>query len=335
MPAPPADTDRDLGGACPNCGDATPGNYCPTCGQRRIERRVTLRRMLGEAVEDQLSLNAALPRTLKALLFHPGLLSREYVAGRIQRYIPPFRLYLVSSLLFFLVLSFATHIDEDDFIRLDVEDGDTPALPADSATAADTPGTVGDIPALPADSVAAADTLAAIADTAAVVAAALDSAQNTWLDQLQFRSRSALLDSTINRRIREFREMDPRTVLRDVLSETVRRAPTAMFLLLPVFALLLKLLYVRRRRYYVEHFVFGLHTHAFSFLLLTVTLLMPDVFDAALLLWTVVYFYVAMKRFYGQGWLKTLAKYAILSAVYGIVFSLAMLGTLLVAVLMA
>jgi hypothetical protein len=315
MPAPPADTDRDLGGACPNCGDATPGNYCPTCGQRRIERRVTLRRMLGEAVEDQLSLNAALPRTLKALLFHPGLLSREYVAGRIQRYIPPFRLYLVSSLLFFLVLSFATHIDEDDFIRLDVEDGDTPALPADS--------------------VAAADTLAAVADTAAVAAAALDSVQNTWLDQLQFRSRSALLDSTINRRIREFREMDPRTVLRDVLSETVRRAPTAMFLLLPVFALLLKLLYVRRKRYYVEHFVFGLHTHAFSFLLLTVTLLMPDVFDAALLLWTVVYFYVAMKRFYGQGWLKTLAKYAILSAVYGIVFSLAMLGTLLAAVLLA
>ena len=103
----------------------------------------------------------------------------------------------------------------------------------------------------------------------------------------------------------------------------------------PMFALLLKLLYVRRRRYYVEHFVFGLLTHAFSFLLLTVTLLMPDVFDAALLLWTVVYFYVAMKRFYGQGWLKTLAKYAILSAVYGIVFSLAMLGTLLVAVLMA
>jgi hypothetical protein len=79
--------------------------FCPRCGQRNAERLVSVRRILTDTLEDQLALNAALPRTLGALFFRPGLLTREYVAGRIARYLPPFRLYLVSSVVFFVALS--------------------------------------------------------------------------------------------------------------------------------------------------------------------------------------------------------------------------------------
>jgi hypothetical protein len=90
---------------CLNCGDPTPGNFCRTCGQRKVEVHVSLGRMLLEALDDQFSINSALPRTMGALLARPGHLTREYMSGRIARYIPPFRLYLVTSVLFFLSLS--------------------------------------------------------------------------------------------------------------------------------------------------------------------------------------------------------------------------------------
>src|SRR3982751_1237473 len=90
---------------CLNCGDPTPGNFCRNCGQRKVEVHVSLGRMLMEALDDQFSLNSALPRTIGALMFRPGRLTHEYMSGRIARYIPPFRLYLVMSVLFFLALS--------------------------------------------------------------------------------------------------------------------------------------------------------------------------------------------------------------------------------------
>jgi hypothetical protein len=79
--------------------------FCGHCGQRNATRLVSVRNMLMDALEDQLSVNSALPRTLAGLLFRPGFLTREYVEGRIVRYIAPFRLYLVTSVLFFLGLS--------------------------------------------------------------------------------------------------------------------------------------------------------------------------------------------------------------------------------------
>lgn len=91
---------------CMNCGDPTRGEYCPTCGQRKVDVQVSLRTLFMDVLEDQFILDRRLPRTLGALLFRPGFLTVEHVNGRIVRSIHPFRLYLVSSLLFFLLFSF-------------------------------------------------------------------------------------------------------------------------------------------------------------------------------------------------------------------------------------
>lgn len=64
---------------------------------------MSLRTLLREVLEDQLSLEARSPRTLHALLLRPGLLTADYREGRIARYVPPTRLYLVTGLVFFLV----------------------------------------------------------------------------------------------------------------------------------------------------------------------------------------------------------------------------------------
>ena len=97
---------------CPNCGGAAPDRFCPRCGQKQGERLVSTRRLVGDMLEDSFSLEARLPRTLGALLVRPGFLTREFVNGRIARYLHPLRLYVVASLAFFLVLSFVAEFDD-------------------------------------------------------------------------------------------------------------------------------------------------------------------------------------------------------------------------------
>lgn len=316
-PSGRASTDRHaIEGPCPNCGDPTQSNYCPSCGQRRTERRVSLRRMLAEVLEDQLSVNAALPRTLKALLFQPGRLSREYLAGRIQRYIPPFRLYLGASVVFFLLLSISMRD-----IPLNVSD----ELAADSAGRA--PGQ---------DSSRGLNVRVSGVQRDTTRTAADSTGPYLWGDGLDLGMPVPALDTLLAHRLDVLRRMPPEQALRIFMGEVVSNAPTAVFLLLPVFALLLKLLYIRRKRYYVEHFVFGLHTHAFMFLMFS-AMLVGDVpwVQLPAMLWMLVYFFLAMKRFYQQGVIRTFLKYVILGQVYMIVVSfgvaLLLVGALLLA----
>lgn len=73
------------GDTCPNCWERGPGRYCPTCGQRQRQRAVSLRQILLEVLDDQFSVNSALPRTLRALVLQPWcarpLPSRSWSTG--------------------------------------------------------------------------------------------------------------------------------------------------------------------------------------------------------------------------------------------------------------
>lgn len=82
--------------ACANCGTELVGAFCHACGQRRGPGAVTIRALVAD-VADELSLDGRLVRTFRALLFRPGVLTREYLAGRRVGYFSPFRLYLLVS----------------------------------------------------------------------------------------------------------------------------------------------------------------------------------------------------------------------------------------------
>lgn len=92
--------------ACANCGTALSDRFCSRCGQKDARRLVSLTDLVRDVLEDQFSLEARLPRTLLALFGRPGKLTADYANGRVARYIPPFRLFVVSGLLFFLAVSF-------------------------------------------------------------------------------------------------------------------------------------------------------------------------------------------------------------------------------------
>jgi Protein of unknown function (DUF3667) len=87
---------------CENCGAVVISRFCPDCGQRSEHASYSLWHFLREATEDLTHADSRLWLTLRALLLRPGYLTREFFEGRRARYLPPVRLYLVLSVLFFL-----------------------------------------------------------------------------------------------------------------------------------------------------------------------------------------------------------------------------------------
>jgi hypothetical protein len=383
----------DPASPCLNCGDPTRGEYCPSCGQRKVDVHVSIRTMVAETLEDELFVDRRLPRTLLALLFRPGRLTVEYVNGRVVRYIRPFRLYLITSVLFFLLLSFATlrfvrGIGDDstpppaatdavaaatgeaatagavagleaalDAVRHQLDSPDLPPATRDSlrlvrneitrqlAALSPRPG---DPPAAAAEPEAGSpdpETTAAQADPAAADGAASTgggpAARRGWsLEGGTVRLGHPALDSLATARIQELGRMETRQAAERLLGNFLGYIPTLMFLLLPVFALVLKALYVRRGRYYAEHFVFLLHTHAFLYLMFMVLLgvvllgwvrgwVVTGIFG-----WIAVYVFLAMRHVYGQQRLKTLVKMWTLGWAYFWVLATALPVAVLVTILL-
>lgn len=303
---------------CLNCGDPTVGFYCPTCGQKKVDVRVSLRRMLADALEDELFLNVTLPKTVVALLFRPGHLTREYVQGRIARYIQPFRLYLVTSVLLFVLLPWLTNLGQfEEEMAREMETADSVALAS------------GDTAARPS-----VDTVASRRVAGARVG--VTRANDFDLDLgIKDTARVPGLLRPANRRLIEtearLERMPPTEAFRAVRTAFMENAPTGIFLMMPMFALILKLLYVRQKRFYVEHFVFALHVHAFTFVTFILMLLFPlPELGAALGIWLMLYVFLAMKKVYAQGIVKTFTKYLLLGWAYSLLLGVGVLVTILI-----
>jgi len=117
----------DLSGEpCRNCGAMVSDKYCPKCGQLAASFHRPIWSLVGETISDTFTLDGRLARTLPILLFRPGRLTRSYTEGKRARYVPPFRLFLLASLLFYLMLftvvtpgRWINNIDDDT--RSDIE----------------------------------------------------------------------------------------------------------------------------------------------------------------------------------------------------------------------
>lgn len=304
---------------CLNCGDPGIGWYCPTCGQRKMDVTISLRRMLMEALEDQLSLNSSLPRTLGALFFRPGHLTREYVQGRIVRYIPPFRLYLVSSLIFFLLLPLVADPGQ-------ISMGEETQARADSIRAART-----------ADSVLLVHARKTGEDTVAL-AGSLRRAPRPAQGRIQFGPRDpASVPGFMQPMARRMKATEARLnamprneALRTLIEAFEENAPVGVFVMMPLFALILKMLYVRKKRFYVEHFVFSLHVHAFVFLVGTVLMLARwEWLQVTAVVWLLLYLFLSLKRVYGQGIVATFFKWCMLGVCYSILLVFGVMATVL------
>ncbi len=98
---------------CPNCDAELHGQFCYSCGQNQKGIDRFFLSIINESFENIFGSDSRSARTLLYLVFRPGHLSVEYFSGRRARYIPPLRLYLITSLIFFFVLSIQTSFNSD------------------------------------------------------------------------------------------------------------------------------------------------------------------------------------------------------------------------------
>jgi Protein of unknown function (DUF3667) len=276
-----------MSGYCANCRQRLHGAYCSQCGQHAHDSVRTVTAVLHDGWHSFTHVDHRIWKTLRTLLLRPGALTQEFFANRRAQYLPPFRLYLILSLLYFAlvaVISPATSTN-GDLVKFDTsKDGKT----EDCRTIPDVTGF-----------------------------GALDARIRIACEKIVSSGGTAIGKAFL------------------------AYLPKGLFAFLPLMAAALLLFYWRPRRLYVEHLVFLLHNHAASFLVLialwavhALEHLWPqleaaaNVLDAVAFIGLAIYFYRAMRRYYGQGAWLTRAKYMGILAVYIGAFSLLMLLTL-------
>ena len=348
LPAPTFPADPP-GRPCPNCGTpAESGPFCADCGQRQSEFRQPVHVLARDLLAEYFGFEGKLWRTGVALL-RPGFLTAEYLDGRQRRYARPLRLYLTASLVFFFTV---TMLDPGERLRRQILGDEDPA----EQTVQEALGRA------EADIEKATARRARLAELAAAGVTALPDSLGDGEDEfvLKIGGRQVHSETLDQLKQIETRE-DAARVIPGLVQAAIARVPNAMFLVLPVFAFLLKLLYVRRRRYYGEHLVFAFHVHAFWFCCFTLVVLLgallgavpgfdvvreegaaggtlgwagpaADVLSLLTMVGLPVYTVLAMRRVYGQGWGKTLAKAWALGWAYGFVLILTLVAVALVTV---
>jgi Protein of unknown function (DUF3667) len=227
------------------------------------------------------------------LLIKPGELTRQYLAGRRKHYVLPLRLYLTISLLVLLL----ARVFGDGMVQISNEElhaVDGKKLNFSMLTLSDGTG-VG-----LRDGVFYCDNFP------------------EWLCK-RLQRRIDIAPQSVSREVQQFG---------DRLESNIGGA---MFLLLPSFALWLKLVYRSRRMHYTEHLVFALHAHAFWFVAFAlaglVSLLWPTVtrLAPAVVASVPIYTFMAMRRVYGGRWWPRLLRASVVSFLYLLTLSVALL----------
>jgi hypothetical protein len=289
---------------CLNCGAPLSGPFCAQCGQRDVPPYPSVRELAVDAFWELSGWDGRFASTVRALFRHPGILTREFLEGRRARYISPLRLYLMSSLVYFLLAAAAPNVNlgkksNTNFAGVQGS-GFKIGTDAPKSTAA-----------------------ARVGDAASRSMAAARNKDNPDLDSLTAAKRDSIMKE-INLAPAIFRPILRRAVAdsKGLQRSITESMPRMLFALLPVFAAILALFY--RRRKYPEHLYFAIHLHAFVFLTLALievakfTRSAPLVKGAGMLalLWIPIYSTIALRRTYGGSIARTLAKETGIGLIY-------------------
>lgn len=312
---------------CANCGAALQGPYCAQCGQHVADYHRSLWRFLGEFFDNAICWDNKFLRTLGPLLTQPGVLTREFMAGRRVRYVQPLRLFLFVSAVCLALLQY--HQSQAVKLRISPNgkgkrnpqaditfNSRPPATPAASAVPpVPTPDASGnddddDDKAIPGDA-------KAIAEKIRREAMAGKGVGSDFGDRIE-----KVVEDRVAAAGGEER------FSREVANNVQQKLSWVTLAMLPLFALLLRMVYWRGENYYFAHLIFSLHYHTFLLLFWTLftgwgvlvdsTFLLRWLswFDFVLPLLPGVYLYVALRRVYGGSPRRTLVKVVMIGAVH-------------------
>jgi hypothetical protein len=369
---------------CQNCGVPLLGEHCHACGQpvKGLVRHFSS--IIGDFLDSVFNIDARVFRTLWPLFAKPGYLTLEYFAGHRIRYVSPVRLFVFLSIVTFFVAQLSVDFSGmkvgfngagDEAIAKATTVAEVNArrgvavreLEKAKRETQDTPGVSVGLDAAMAAINTQADRRIKMLEEASKAGRAppppgVTSDEEEGDKDISFNGKPwdpvknpvnvSWLPDAGNRKLNDmaghFRdnvrrgEKDP-NLIKDAVLRTV---PTALILMLPLFALMLKIAYAFKRRLYMEHLIVALHSHAFLCLALLVLFGLMALQDSlgaiasplhsliklgevALGIWMPLYLLIMQKRVYGQGWIMTLLKYCVLGLCYSVLLSIGAAFTML------
>ncbi len=327
---------------CLNCGAVVEGRYCPACGQENLEPKQTLWHLLTHFFSDITHFDGKFFTTVRPLIFRPGFLSSEYIKGRRTKYLDPVRMYLFISAIFALV-----------FISFNREDMITEESPECVAKVDSIRHSLDSVNAINKTRHFNVVTDTLKDGTEIMVFNTPDSWRQTLqhYDSTQKAMKPSLRDGWFEKYImtRTIKathayERNPYFAEHRMLTNFYHSFSKLFFVSLPIFATVLFLIYIRKRKqyYFVSHAIFSIHYYCVILVFWSILYIMPaallpkrlatpycNTAPAVIILTLIVYLFIAQYRFYKQGWGKTLLKFLILSVATGFVLLIIFLGLFL------
>lgn len=326
---------------CLNCNAQVYDRFCHICGQENIETKESAWHLVSHFFQDITHFDGKFFTSLKYLILKPGFLPREYMLGRRASHLNPVRMYVFTSAFFFLIFFSLFKFEPSRDIQTSVNNGVTTAtIQALKQMDAKDYKTFVDV-------LVKNDSSLKFAYDSAKYFKYLDSITKKGTGAFRFTPStyktkkdydSALAhgkDHNWLERAMVYRQLelnekyhgDNRGMMSDIINKLIHSLPQILFISLPLFALLLKLLYIRRKQfYYVNHAIFTLHLFIFVFITMLLSFGIGKLNDmlhwgwlsfvnSFIILLIFFYNYKAMRNFYQQGRVKTISKFLLLHLV--------------------
>lgn len=322
---------------CEDCGAELHGKFCSNCGQVAIDYRRSFRHILTDAADSFLNWDSRFFGTFALLLVRPGWLTNQFLQGRRTRFLHPLRLYLLVSVLFFL---FARLVP----VQLGPVKEAQDLTPKERAAVAETMKNLPDLPLGAQEEIRSAMAKSAGLPAPTPAATSPSPAPKSEV-QLADEAKASRLPPFLRwLKLRAQRKIGPHGVNARLVFETFRaNLSTMMLCCIPLFAALLKLLYLRQRRFYIEHFVYALHIHGFFYIAVLLTALLAMAADrwapafSTPIIWLGVFavltqVILSIRQVYRQSWPMTAAKFVFGGMIYAVVLVLAFVTTALATV---
>jgi hypothetical protein len=338
---------------CENCGAELQGHWCAQCGQPAIEYRRSFRYVVADLLNEFLNWDSKFFTTIALLILKPWRLTNEFLAGKRVRYVNPLRLYLLASILFFFAVNFGakgihfdpSKLDAKDRAELesDLKDADLPpeARKKLEALLRDSLPSPAASPLTHEPSPSPAPTASSDVASPQPTGSANEQKKYGKIGERPFVVFDGGKSSTPFERWIEARAKEKMgekgTKMGLFVSTLLSNLPYMMLCCIPLFAFVLKVLYIRRRIFYIDHLIYALHIHTFFYTAIMLIVLAtiglnrfapgPIAGWLIALLWIafVTQIFLSIRYVYRQGWFFSIFKFLFGGFVYlmVLVFALA------------
>jgi hypothetical protein len=293
--------------ACANCGYnfTDENNYCPSCGQKNHDLKIPFKRLMVEVAENTLDIDSKSFKTIKFLLFKPGFLSYEFNTGKRVGYLPPIRLYFLISFIFFLLLNFLSGIHTTN-----VELNNQHSKAATSRMRI----SYGNLTTLELAGLTKSQV-----DSLMLAKKVPPTNFNKWIIYQLYK--------IANSSSAQFTQL------------LMKNISYMMFVLMPVFGLMIYLFNRKKINYYIESLIISIHFHSFAFFLFTLIILVifflnREIFFLVGIVILPAYMIFMFKYYFKQKMLTTIVKTFFISVFYFMSLIFLFLVTIAVSVIL-